>query len=356
MDDLSRPNTHQEVQRYYGETLGSSDDLKTTACCTASAPPVHIKDALALIHPEVSSRYYGCGLVLPEAIEGLRVLDLGCGAGRDVYVLSKLVGQTGQVVGVDMTAKQLDVARQHQDWHAEAFGYEESNVEFIQANIEELDQTGLADGSFDLIVSNCVINLAVDKGAVLRSAHRLLDHGGEMYFSDVYADRRIPSVLASDPVLYGECLAGALYWGDFVRLARTSGFADVRLVEDDPVDMTDPEIAARVGDIRFRAATCRLFRLEGLESTQEDYGQQATYLGTLESRPNQFDLDVANSFLTGEKQPVSANTAEILSKSRFSGHFTIFNDNSMHMGIFNRSDEPGLFTKTPDQGKGGDCC
>jgi ubiquinone/menaquinone biosynthesis C-methylase UbiE len=76
---------------------------------------------LARVHPEVSRRYYGCGLVCPPLLEGWRVLDLGSGAGRDVYLLSQLVGPGGAVVGVDMTAEQLAVAREHQAFHAEAF-------------------------------------------------------------------------------------------------------------------------------------------------------------------------------------------------------------------------------------------
>ncbi len=122
MNDYSEPDTHLEVQRYYGETLETTDDLKTTACCTAAAPPAHLTRLLADVHEEVLAKYYGCGLVLPESLEGLRVLDLGCGAGRDVYILSRLVGPTGKVVGVDMTPAQLEVAHRYRDYHAEVFG------------------------------------------------------------------------------------------------------------------------------------------------------------------------------------------------------------------------------------------
>ena len=97
------------VKEYYGEILSETGDLKTSACCTTEAPPRHVVDALSRIHGEVAARYYGCGLVLPEALEGCRVLDLGCGAGRDVYLLSQLVGEQGEVVGVDMTEAQLAV-------------------------------------------------------------------------------------------------------------------------------------------------------------------------------------------------------------------------------------------------------
>ncbi|TDJ45684.1 MAG: methyltransferase domain-containing protein, partial [Gammaproteobacteria bacterium] len=342
--------------RYYGETLSSTDDLKTTACCTAAAPPQHVKELLAGVHPEVSARYYGCGLVLPEALEGLRILDLGCGAGRDVFVLSQLVGPSGKVVGVDMTVEQLEVAEQHRDWHANAYGYDESNVEFIEGNIEKLGETNLVEGTFDLIVSNCVINLAVDKRAVLRSAFRLLSPGGEMYFSDIYADRRIPVALTNDPVLYGECLSGAMYWNDFLQLARDCDFTDPRLLEHEPVDITDPAVQGLLGDIRFRSATCRLFPVEDLEPGQENYGQTATYLGTIANHPDSLRLDGQQNFMSRQQTPVSGNTAQILSSTRFSDHFDLNGDRSQHLGAFRESNGPDLFVASAQQSTRNSCC
>jgi SAM-dependent methyltransferase len=106
-------------------------------------------------------------------------------------------------------------------------------------------ELGLADASFDIVVSNCVVNLSPDKPAVLREVDRLLKPGGELYFSDVHADRRVPASVREDPVLCGECLGGALDWNDFLHLARGQGFADPRLVEDRPIAVTDPALAAR---------------------------------------------------------------------------------------------------------------
>ena len=98
--------TRASVQDYYGKELSNSDDLKTNACCTAGAPPTFIQQAINNINPEVVSKYYGCGLCLPQyPLEGANMLDLGCGAGRDVYIASQLVGPTGKVVGVDMTTE-----------------------------------------------------------------------------------------------------------------------------------------------------------------------------------------------------------------------------------------------------------
>jgi len=191
--------------------LSSSLDLKTNACCTGGVPPPYIQDAINRIHPEVVSKYYGCGLCLPQyPLEGAKVLDLGCGAGRDVYIASQLVGATGKVVGIDMTEEQLAVAKKHQEYHADKFGY--SNVEFVQGYLEQLRDLNLEMGSFDVIISNCVINLCTDKEGVLKECLNLLKPGGELYFSDVYSNRRVPKSLQENEVLWGECLSGALYW------------------------------------------------------------------------------------------------------------------------------------------------
>ena len=222
--------TIETVKEYYGKTLTGSGDLKTDACCDASAIPEHVKAALSQIHDEVLTRYYGCGLVIPEKIEGMRILDLGCGAGRDAYALAKLAGPEGHVTGVDMTPEQLAVARKHVGWHMERFGHAATNIDFREGYIEELGSLGLEPQSFDIIVSNCVVNLSPDKRAVLEGARGLLKPGGEFYFADVYADRRLDAGLREDPVLLGECLGGALYWNDFQNLAREAGFGDPRLV------------------------------------------------------------------------------------------------------------------------------
>ena len=259
---------HEIVQDYYGRQLRTSSDLKTNACCDISQVPDWLKPLLSRIHPEVLSRYYGCGLVCPPLLDGCRVLDLGCGSGRDAYALAQLVGRTGKVVGIDMTDEQLAIAEKHRAFHIEAFGFD--NVRFVHGYIERLDELDLAPGSFDVIVSNCVVNLSPDKDAVLRGAHRLLKPGGEMFFSDVYADRRVPDAVHNDPIMYGECLGGAMYWNDFLRVANRNGFADPRLATDRPLEITDPELARRAGNLKFFSATYRLFKLDALESACED--------------------------------------------------------------------------------------
>ena len=320
------------VQAYYGQELQGTADLKTSACCDADAVPGWLKPLLAKVHPEVSARYYGCGLVCPPLLEGCRILDLGSGSGRDVYLLSQLVGATGEVVGVDMTPEQLEVARAHQAFHADQFGF--ANVHFLEGQIERLEELDLERQSFDVIVSNCVLNLSTDKGAVLRGVQGLLKPGGEFYFSDVYADRRLPESVQTHPVLYGECLGGALYWNDFLRIARAAGFSDPRLVSDRPLEITAPELASLVGEARFFSATYRLFNIPELEDACEDHGQAVIYRGSIPESPTRLLFDKHHSIETGKVFPVCGNTYRMLQQTRFAPHFRFIGDFERHYGLF----------------------
>jgi len=348
-----------EVKEYYGKVLQSSGDLKTDACCTDTDMPEHLKQAMSKVHAEVASRYYGCGLVRPQLLADMRILDLGSGSGRDCYVLSQLVGQDGFVLGVDMTDEQLEIANQYIDYHTDAFGYSKANVAFKKGYIEKLDELELEDNSFDIIVSNCVINLSPDKESVLKEAYRVLKPGGELYFSDVYSDRRVPQHLVQDPVLYGECLSGALYWNDFQNLAKQSGFLDPRLVEDRPLAIDNPEIEELIGHINFYSATYRLFKLEGLEAACEDYGQSVVYKGTIPHHKEVFTLDKHHSIEKGRHFLVCGNTWRMLQETRFREHFEFYGDMSKHFGIFADCGTSLPFDNnniSNDSSKSGGCC
>ena len=326
--------THTQVKEYYGKVLQSSEDLKTDACCTDEGLPEYLKPILSKVHDEVLMRYYGCGLVLPEQLSGTRILDLGSGAGRDVYALSALVGPEGEVVGVDMTDEQLDVARQYVDYHADVFDFPKSNVSFHKGFIEQLDKLNLEPNSFDLIVSNCVINLSPDKRAVLEQCYNLLKPGGEIYFSDVYAEKRVPQHLIEDEELYGECISGALYWNDFINLSKDCGFKDPRLVKSRPLAIENVKLQEMLGDRRFFSATYRLFKLDELEPACEDYGQAVIYKGTIEHHPDVFVLDEHHVIRKGKMFLVCGNTYRMLKETRFAEHFEFFGNWDEHYGIF----------------------
>lgn len=346
---------YKEVSEYYGKELKSSEDLKTNACCTIEEPPQNIKAIMADIHDEVMAKYYGCGLTIPFELEGMKILDLGSGSGRDCFIASKLVGQEGEVVGVDMTDEQLDVANKYIDYHTQKFGFKYSNVKFLKGNIDHLDKLDLEPGSFDLIISNCVINLALDKKGVLQEAYNLLKPGGEMFFSDVYADRRINEDLIKDPILWGECLSGALYWNDFLRLSKGAGFIDPRVVESHPITIENSDIKKRTGDINFYSVTYRLFKIDALEDNCEDYGQCVKYLGTIEGKEHSYDLDNHHNFPKGKMMPVCGNTYVMLEATRFKKHFEFYGTWDTHYGIYE-----GCGTAMPyaesENGEGEVCC
>lgn len=327
----------EDTKEYYGKVLKKSTDLKTNACCTSVKYPKHIKEALSDIHDDVLSTYYGCGLVVPDCLTGCKTLDLGCGTGRDVYLLSKLVGENGNITGVDMTPEQIEIAAKYVDYHTEKYRYKHSNVGLVQDYIESLST--LKDDSYDVIVSNCVVNLSNDKKAVFRRAYDLLKDGGEMYFSDVYSDRRIPDDLRQDKVLWGECLSGALYVNDFLSMVKKCGFIDPRKVSINRITVKNKELEAKLGEIKFYSITYRLFKLPNkLDDNCEDYGQGVLYKGTIEHNENVWHLDDHHKFEKSKYVPVCRNTYNMLKDTRFNKHFEFsegyFGNGTTHYGIF----------------------
>ena len=162
----------------------------------------------------------GCGV--PTAVADLHagetVLDLGSGAGADVLISARRVGPSGRAIGLDMTDEMLELARAN----AAAAGV--ANVEFVKGYIEELP---LADGSVDVVISNCVINLSADKPRVLREAARVLRPGGRLAVSDVIADPDMDAATRADMQAWTGCIAGALTRAEFERALADAGLVDV---------------------------------------------------------------------------------------------------------------------------------
>lgn len=329
MDDKKR----QEIKDYYSKmTVDNGGEMVTHTCsCGEDCIPKYIRDIIRELPEEITSRSYGCGSPVPLGLEGCTVLDLGCGTGEDVYVCSKLVGPTGKVIGIDMNEDQLAIAKKYQDEIAKKWGYD--NVEFIQGYIEDLSE--IPDDSIDVVISNCVINLSPDKEQVFREIWRVLKYGGELYFSDIFADRRIPEDLNRDLVLSGECLGGAMYIEDFRRMMRKVGWEDFRYMTSSPATIDNPEIEDKVGNIQFSSRTIRAYKLPDIqEDICEQYGQVATYRGGICCSEDYYDLDDHHRFFKDQPMLVCGNSCSYVQDTRFGKYFDIQGDRSKHFGPF----------------------
>ena len=348
-------SAQETVREYYGKILKTQKDLKTSACCSADAFPEPMKSLIKNIEPEILDKFYGCGSPIPPFLGGCHVLDLGCGTGRDVYIASYLAGQDGFATGIDMTDEQLEIARRYQDSQMKRFGFQRLNVDFKKGYIEDLREAGIDDNSQDVVISNCVINLSPDKKSVFAEIFRVLKPGGELYFSDVFADRRVPEDVKNDPLLYGECLGGAMYIEDFRKVLRNLGCLDYRVTSTRKITIEEPGIAAKVGKINFYSMTIRAFKLVNLEDICEDYGQVAYYLGTIPGYFPSFTLDDQHIFFKNKPMLVCGNTAVMLTQTRYGKHFRVLGDTTVHYGAFNCGHAAGKL-ESEEPGSGGSCC
>ncbi|EFC40357.1 predicted protein [Naegleria gruberi] len=360
---------YESVKEYYGKVLSTTKDLKTSACTSSGAPHPIMKALLAKIPDEVLSKYYGCGSPLPLAgISGLTVLDLGCGSGRDVYLASMLCGKGGKAIGVDMTDEQLQVARDNVVKLQENFGADNlATLEFKKGFIEDLKGAGIEENSVDIVISNCVVNLSPDKASVLKGVYNSLRFGGEFVFSDVYCDRRLPSDVRSHELLFGECIAGALYTNDFLALCKKVGFDDPRELTRSEIVIHDLKLKEILGNAKFYSITYRLFKLNDLEPQCEDYGQIAIYRGGSEVDhvyKHAYTLDAGHVFERNRPVLVCGNTASMLSKPSWLGpYFQIIGDMSTHYGAFDCSKGPSTSQQpstanscSPSSCSGSSCC
>lgn len=324
----------EEVKDYYGKVLKTNGDLKTSACCTTDSLPEHIKMIIKNMEPEIIEKFYGCGSPIPVDLKGCTVLDLGCGSGRDVYIVSNLVGENGRSIGIDMTDEQLEVAKKHMDAQMKRFSFKKSNVDFRKGYIENLKEAGIDDNSIDVVISNCVINLSPDKRQVFKEIFRVLKPGGELYFADVFTNARVSQEFHDDALAYGECLGGAMYIEDFRRMLAGLGCLDYRVMTQRRIEIDDPLIAQKAGNVEFYSMTIRAFKLDDLEDRCEDFGQVAYYQGTIEGCTNQFVLDDHHLFVTDKPMLVCGNTASMITNTRIGKHFKVIGSQMKHFGLF----------------------
>jgi len=219
-------NTHEVVQKAYAQVARKQSSCcgPGSSCCDDSKPYT-VAD-----HP-VPEAELGLSCGNPVAFSRLRsgdvVLDLGSGAGKDVFLAAEKVGDAGRVIGVDMTPEMLALARKNAVKFFTTTGL--SNVEFREGKIEDLP---VDDASVDVIISNCVINLSPDKRQVFREVYRVLKPGGRIIVSDIVLNRPLPESARNDADLYAACIAGALLREEYLDAIRCAGFARVELLSD----------------------------------------------------------------------------------------------------------------------------
>lgn len=252
----------ETVREYYSEaTKEKGGELASSVCsCASSCIPEDVKAIVSELPDEIVAKYYGCGSPVPSQIDECVVLDLGCGTGRDAYVVSKLVGEKGRVIGIDMNDDQLEVAELYKAEMTEKWGFD--NVEFKKGYIEDLAKAGIEDSSIDVVISNCVINLSPDKQSVFAEIRRVLCDGGVLYFSDMFADRKVPDEINTHPLLLGECLGGALSEAEFDEIMKANGWDEYEVVSSEEAPIDNEEIEALIGDIKYYSKTIRAVKGE----------------------------------------------------------------------------------------------
>jgi SAM-dependent methyltransferase len=229
--DATSETIHEQVRARYAEAA-----LRASAgsCCGTQADAIGAGLYSALEQAELPEAAVlaslGCGnpIAVAELREGERVLDLGSGGGIDVLLSATRVGPTGRAIGLDMTDEMLALAQSN----AAAAGA--TNVEFLKGNIEAIP---LPAASVDVVISNCVVNLAVDKPAVFREIARVLRPGGRMGITDIVAEDRLTAEERAERGSYTGCIAGALSFSEFEAGLRAAGLADISLTRTH--DVTD---------------------------------------------------------------------------------------------------------------------
>lgn len=235
MNDIKHDEIRQAVRQQYGSIAESGGCGCGPSCCGSTTDTTDagtLSQALGYsanetaVVPEGSNMGLGCGN--PQAIANLKagetVLDLGSGGGFDCFLAARQVGDTGHVIGVDMTPAMVSKARTN----AKKGGY--LNVEFRLGEIENLP---VADGTVDAIISNCVISLSPNKQRVFADSYRALKPGGRLAISDIVAFAELPEEIRQDMALFTGCMAGASLVTEVEEMLRTSGFQQIRVAPKD---------------------------------------------------------------------------------------------------------------------------
>jgi MoaA/NifB/PqqE/SkfB family radical SAM enzyme/SAM-dependent methyltransferase len=296
--DVDKPRA--KVRELYG---WAAQTPQAELCC----PTKYDASAVDHIPQDVLDRFYGCGS--PMATAGVKpgevVVDLGSGAGIDVFIAARLVGPGGRAIGVDMTDRMLEVARENQPKVAAALGYDAVDFRF-----GFLEQIPVETTSVDLVTSNCVVNLSPDKPRVFEEIWRVLRDHGRVLLSDIVSERPVPPHLKVDPQLWGECLVGALTQEELVAGLERAGFYGIEILGR--TYWKDVEGHA------FYSLTVRAFKLEKTAGCVFA-GHRAVYLGPGKA----FVDEEGHQFPRNVPYEVCTDTVAKLSRPPYAAFFAI---------------------------------
>jgi SAM-dependent methyltransferase len=294
-----------EIEKKVSERYARAATTGEQLCCSTGYDFAQLR---SFIPDEVLKVSYGCGT--PAGLEtvhpGETVLDIGSGGGIDCFEASRLVGPSGRVIGIDMTDTMLDIARKNAVVVATNLGYPASNVEFRKGTADALP---VDDGSIDLIISNCVINLAPDKRKVFAEMFRVAKPGGRFTISDIVADRTVPQYLVHDTQKWGDCLSGALTLTDYTAGMTAAGFLGIHLVKSSPWQVID--------GIHFFSVTLTGYKLP--PAPQNPGVRFATLRGPFNRVVDEHGI----AYLRGIPQPIGPNEALLLSQPPLARHFVL---------------------------------
>ncbi len=261
---------HEAVRDHYAELARSS-----SSCCGSNK--LYDEQLLKDLPTDVSSFTLGCGdpITLVKPQPGETVLDLGSGGGLDCFLAAKQVGETGHVIGLDMTPEMLSKAR------ASADRLNFTNVEFREGYLEAMP---VEEASVDVVISNCVINLSPDKGQVFREMFRVLKPGGRVSVSDIVTNGALPEVVQKSMAAWGACVAGALDAKDYVRGLNEAGFNDVQV---QPKSNADKALATLPIGMPFSASITARKPIDGEVTVGQSAGRSD--VGTATAGSTRYD-------------------------------------------------------------------